>query len=426
MVPSINKSRTDSSVKNLNSLLGNKDHIDPLGFKNDGYDYTQHLKEIGGGVFIGKNGSQISSSSLQGKIVDEKDLSLLNLPEDVFSSGVELQRDLEAITISHELMDDDIRAALFDDVDENGEHFEELQDDFITHAMADNGEEDFDFDAHIAQLIARSENMIGKSPFKVAVGRSKVEAADSEDEEEFEEYFDEDGYEDEDDTGSGVVAPISQGNRELIEKQFEKTYLEYEDSAIGYLSEAESEADGVIDLDGDDPLLEAALEDFIRGQEETAGLERLLLPAALPGGKDTGAVDSEEEADDSRQVVVDFHVEYKQQQALQLDATDELLQARASSSAVDTTLEVCQEYLREVKLESEWDCETIISTYSVLENHPTVIQDERSAAGRRRVRGGGGARSSISQSSGVESIASSGGRPKPLNRFDSNGLCEIC
>ena len=48
------------------------------------------------------------------------------------------------------------------------------------------------------------------------------------DEDEFEEYFDdedeEDGYED--DTSSGVVAPISQGNRELIEKQFEKTFLE--------------------------------------------------------------------------------------------------------------------------------------------------------------------------------------------------------
>ena len=28
----------------LNSKL---DHITPLGFKNDGYDYTQHLKEMG-------------------------------------------------------------------------------------------------------------------------------------------------------------------------------------------------------------------------------------------------------------------------------------------------------------------------------------------------------------------------------------------
>lgn len=359
MVPSINNKKSrgpTSSGENLNSLLGSKDHINPLGFKNDGYDYTQHLKEIGGGIFIGKNGSQVLSSSLQGKIVDEKDFSL---PEDLFSSGVELQRDLEAITISHELMDDDIRAALFDEVDENGEKFEELQDDFITHAMVGGGEEDFDFDAHIAQLIARSENMIGKSPFKG--GRSKVEVND---EDEFEEYFDdedeEDGYED--DTSSGVVAPISQGNRELIEKQFEKTFLEYEDSAIGYLSEAESEADGIIDLDGDDPLLEAALEDFIRGQEETAGLERVVaIPANEQGG--------EEDEDDNHQPV-DFHVEYKQQQALQIDATDAL--QTIVSSAEDTTLEICQEYLREVKIESEWDCETIISTYSILENHPTV------------------------------------------------------
>jgi hypothetical protein len=28
-------------------LKSSKDHITTLGFKNDGYDYSQHLKEIG-------------------------------------------------------------------------------------------------------------------------------------------------------------------------------------------------------------------------------------------------------------------------------------------------------------------------------------------------------------------------------------------
>jgi hypothetical protein len=51
-------------------------------------------------------------------------------------------------------MDKDIRAALFDGFDDEGE-FEELQDDFVADAMGAGGDTDFDFDAHIAKLIAR-------------------------------------------------------------------------------------------------------------------------------------------------------------------------------------------------------------------------------------------------------------------------------
>ena len=51
-------------------------------------------------------------------------------------------------------MDKDIRAALFDGFDEEGE-FEELQDDFMAQVMGEPEDPDFDFDAHIAMLIAR-------------------------------------------------------------------------------------------------------------------------------------------------------------------------------------------------------------------------------------------------------------------------------
>ncbi|CAM9889532.1 unnamed protein product, partial [Laminaria digitata] len=33
-----------------------KDHINKLGLPNDGYDYDQHLKSIGGGTFVSKSG----------------------------------------------------------------------------------------------------------------------------------------------------------------------------------------------------------------------------------------------------------------------------------------------------------------------------------------------------------------------------------
>ena len=39
-------------------IATNEDHIDAMGFKNDGYDYSQHLKVMGGGVFVGSDGKR--------------------------------------------------------------------------------------------------------------------------------------------------------------------------------------------------------------------------------------------------------------------------------------------------------------------------------------------------------------------------------
>lgn len=35
------------SVGRVPAIEGGKDHINSLGFRNDGYDYTKHLKEMG-------------------------------------------------------------------------------------------------------------------------------------------------------------------------------------------------------------------------------------------------------------------------------------------------------------------------------------------------------------------------------------------
>jgi hypothetical protein len=103
---------------------------------------------MGGGRFIGKDGSVRDLSYDYSKGPE------LELPEDVLPSGMELERNLEAVTISHEYMDDDLKAALFEGADEEGE-FEELQDDFVVQVMNAPEEADFDFDAHIAELIAK-------------------------------------------------------------------------------------------------------------------------------------------------------------------------------------------------------------------------------------------------------------------------------
>jgi len=74
-------------------LTNVRDHITPLGFKNDGYDYSQHLKEMGGGRFIGRDGS--AHDTPYGRAVE--------LPADALPSEGELDRRLEAVTLSHEV-----------------------------------------------------------------------------------------------------------------------------------------------------------------------------------------------------------------------------------------------------------------------------------------------------------------------------------
>ena len=56
----------------------------------------------------------------------------------------------------------------------------------------------------------------------------------------------------------------------------------------------------------------------------------------------------------------------------------------------------CQEYLRDVRVDEKWDCETILSTYSTMENHPTVINDVLKPT--KKDRGDGSLASGMSQS----------------------------
>ena len=137
-----------------------RDHINALGLPNDGYDYSQHLRSMGQGKFIGKDGkeTQLPEAYRRETIV----------PEDLMPSAGDLDRHLEAITLDERTMDPDLLAALWGEADETGERFEELDDDFCVQAMKEADANDaFDWDKHMAMLIARSEQMSG-------VGTSRV------------------------------------------------------------------------------------------------------------------------------------------------------------------------------------------------------------------------------------------------------------
>eukprot|EP01035_Chromulina_nebulosa_P016837 gene16837-22322_t len=321
------------------------DHINHLGFKNDGYDYSRHIKEVDGGKFVGLNGEL-----LERPVVKE-----IEIPEDLLPSAEEFDRNLEAIVISDKYMDEDIRNALDFDGDEDGE-FEELDDDFVIQAMAEPEVPDFDFDAHIARLIANSEKDIGYVPARVHF------TDDEEDDDDFLE--DEEGNE----SSSQDNQKVSDIQQAIIDEQFEKMLEEYEDD-----DEDDEDEEGMIDINENAEYLDDALNEFIENQKlekEYDGLVRQHPMERL--SRQTINKDDEDQNIDIKQLQKNSLIEAEKLQNEASIIISEVIEGISKPADPWETVE----YLKTVKTKNEWDCETILTTYSTLDNHPSVIKDE--------------------------------------------------
>jgi protein LTV1 len=67
----------------------------------------------------------------------------------------------------------------------------------------------------------------------------------------------------------------------------------------------------------------------------------------------------------------------KRVQEFVLESTEKLGVELVSEEQEFNDMMMSQEYLREEREQEQWDCETILTTYSTLDNHPAVIQKER-------------------------------------------------
>ena len=340
-----------------------KDHITMLGFKNDGYDYTQHMREMGGGRFVGKDGKM-------------RDMPISNLPAEVLPSDLpEMKRTLNAITIDHSVMDPDLAAALFDDADENGDTFEELDDDFILQVAGEPEQRDEEyetFESHMANKIRESERrLLGiKDP-----PRNNWENLDDEDGEydEYEEYDEYDEYDDDDDNVEDDKVATGNGKKKLTEKDFDKMLEEYGDDDLGYIDNVDDEdINGHIDLDGNDKIFEEALDDFIEFQKSSQ-----LVDPSINFKEENAFIKSAKYWDlDEVPDVAPVRELYTEQSLLQKVLEEENKESiKLEESGIYKALETCQEYLREVRITEDYDCESIISTYSTLDNHPSLIKE---------------------------------------------------
>ena len=245
-----------------------RDHVNELGFANDGYDYSKHFGDADGGVIYGANA--LAQTLLRAKHME--------LPEEVFAQGdLDPQVLQHAVTIAEECMDEDLRAALFEDADDDGA-FEELDDDFVAQAMVEPPAGDFDFEAHMAKLLNKSAAAMGLSGAKKGGALGPLDEGDEDG-----EFFDEDDMswatDEDDDEGRGGDAaaggPRYRGGQAIDEAQFEQVLREYEEDADDYDDEADDyDEDGY----GDDD--EAAIDVMAAGEEARNG-RRGLFEAAL-------------------------------------------------------------------------------------------------------------------------------------------------
>ena len=366
--------------------------VDQYGMPKDGYDYKQHLKTSGGGVLILPDGSTQTNNN-----ETTNQLSLATLAED------QPERMFEAITLTTDGMPEDIRQALdsdydeeFYDEDEEGAapegriigEFEELQLDFIQAASVEPEESvSFDFDAHIARLMRRADGIF-----------SDAEDDDEEDDNERkkdgskadnEEEYDEDGEEfdlealgiSEADFGGPVPdrtkedsMTASRTKRDL-DDQFDVLWArEYGDQAIGNLDEELADEDGLAEqVDGlklNDATIDTLMEEFLKEEEERT------MPLILqqnPTEKEE--TERKESSHGDGKATISTKLSLEALNALQYE--DDAPQT-ADALAPDTGERTDQGWSREdrflpKRLRETWDSETIVSTYSNVSNHPSVI-----------------------------------------------------
>ncbi len=310
------------------NLASASDNVNSMGLCNDGYDYSQHMRVMGGGVFVSNSGKVVS----QQKPPATTEPSILELPRDVLPSEVEIDRHLESITISEKVMGGDMRAII------GGWHeeFEELDDDFVIQAAADGGDvEEFDYDAHIARIMAESERAEGLGPW----AEDENEVADGEE------------------CDAEEVEMRQHGERSFLEAQFEATLADYDDDEDDEWREGLGNEEGDPEWKlKDNDYVQQCLNEFLE-----TGDDRIRRPLEI----------DKETMDATRRQVMAFSTQ----------------NAEATTTIQDEwkLMEKSFGYLKP-REHQNWDCESVLTTCSTTENLPTTI----SVQGRERRTDGNG------------------------------------
>ncbi len=297
------------------------------------------MRVMCGGVFVGISGKMASQQE------PPATSSTIELPRDALPSEGEIDRHLESITISEKVLGADMRAI----IDGWDEEFEELDDDFVIQAVDGSDEEEFDYDAHIARLMAESERAEGLGQWAADENEVDWEECDAE-----------------------VVEMPQDGKRSLLEAQFEATLADYdgeEDWREGLENEERDIKRNLCNhpewkLEGN-AYIEQCLDEFLEIDDKR---EKPL------------------EVDKETMVVTKKHV-------VTLSTGNE---ETVTNQDEWKLMEKSFGYLRP-REHQNWDCESILSMCTTTDNLPTTI----SVRGRRGGRNGANTMIRISKKTGL-------------------------
>jgi protein LTV1 len=352
---------------------------------DDNNDVDRYLKDISGtGTFVTPQGRVTQAAQpFQQQQQDWDMLEVKGAPQ------------LDNIALA-EALDEDMAAMLYGDVDVEDGDFEELNDEFILDAAkepedhADGGA--FDYDAHIRQLLEKAKKeregdgtLEGKESNQWARQdhdffatlqplRERPEGDDDEHDPGQDSYGD-DGTSQVPHT-PGIVSALSPDAERALCEKFEQTLLEYDSDEIG--DNPYEEIGGDRPLQGD-LQLEAALDDFlaekeddilIHGNPETMAERRRgggSGYSVLVGKQMIPAKDLEENP-----ALVDAELgDLPPAQVVLAAAQARLAEPYVRPPAEDVLIDG-QSYFSE-RVRNPWDCESILSTYSNLDNNPVTI-----------------------------------------------------
>lgn len=387
-----NNQKTDQEV-----LLGGKNHealedqtldswknnLESAGLV-DNYEYDKHMKPItGSGDFFGSDGKRAKANApsiRDGGAGTNIEDNLMN----------EVERQLESIALTADCMDDDIAQALFGDFEESD--FEELNDDFVFDAAKEPEtpeEVPFDFATHIRSLMEKAKKESGDN---MAKNLSTIHEQGRQDEAFFSSAKPLGHRDDDNDSGyfdgadwdlegtPGVVAKLNGAEEKALADKFNETLLEYDSDDLGEGFDDEG-AMGNRSLEGD-TLVEAALDEYLLEKKDDVFMQgtRHYMEGENKGGSGFSALVGTKMIPVKQLEKMENlpREEIQPIEAVLGEADDILDEGRAAPPAEEIFIDG-KSYFSE-KMKNPWDCESILSTYSNLDNNPTTI----GAAGRRK------------------------------------------
>eukprot|EP00986_Skeletonema_menzelii_P001133 scaffold305_cov110-Skeletonema_menzelii.AAC.3 len=376
--------------------------------------YSKYTKPIkAGGLFVP---SDEYASAEDGKLLTDTSKNHLDTALQEAMEIHEVGRMLDSIALTPDCMDEDMARALFEDFEED--EFEEILDDFCLTANQEVLEEEnggagdggeFNFEQHVQMLMEKARAQenggdIGARELEDDFfgGMTPLHERDDEEDDDEDNYdYDQYGEEEEEDSFDGefhdeaednYAKPIGGEQQRILCQKFEEALLEYDSDDVGDLDEECEEIVGSRPLEGD-AQLEAALNEFLTEKEDDVLIEGTRKDenkkrtggsgfSALVDKRMVHASELDKDVDPSKTLLVNIEESKRQMQADLADA-DAILANPQMDLPPEEILIDGKSYFSQTS-RNPWDCESILSTYSNLDNNPVIIGRSKKRKGKKK------------------------------------------